>query len=129
VGAYLFADLACFDLQMDKYPDDVVERFWALVDRSGGPDACWNWTGPVRADGYGAFNLGVRLELAHRIALELSGVAIPPGSVAMQVCRNRLCCHPHPEHLRVGTRSEQMTLRSRLRRIPRPEEKRERKED
>ena len=110
---------------MDTYPDEVVERFWAQVDRSGGADACWNWTGPVRADGYGVFNLGVRLELAHRLALDLSAVEIPLGSVAMQLCRNRLCCHPHPEHLRVGTRSEQMALRSHLPRLPRPEETRD----
>jgi hypothetical protein len=110
---------------MDKYSEDVAERFWSEVDRSGGPDACWNWTGPVRSDGYGVFNLGARSDLAHRLALELSGAAIPPGHVAMQVCRNRLCCHPHPEHLRVGSRSEQMAARSRLCRVPKPAEKRE----
>lgn len=111
---------------MDKYPDEIVERFWAQVDRIGEGDVHWNWTGPVRPDGYGVFNLGARLELAHRLALDLSGIEIPPGSVAMQVCGNRLCCHPHPKHLRVGTRSEQMaTRRSRLRRLPRPGETQE----
>jgi hypothetical protein len=80
-------------------------------------------TGSVRADGYGGFNLSVRLELALRLALELSGIEIPLGSVAMQICGNRQCYHPHPKDLRVGTRSEQMTTRrSRLRRIPRPGE-------
>lgn len=24
---------------------DWIERFWEKVDRSGGPDACWPWTG------------------------------------------------------------------------------------
>jgi hypothetical protein len=110
---------------MHNYPDEVMEHFWAQVDRSGGPDACWNWTGTVRADGYGVFNLGMRLELAHRLALVLSGVDIPPGSIAMQICGNRLCCHADTHHLRVGTRSEQMTTRSRTRRVPRPEVKRE----
>lgn len=107
---------------MDKYADELVERFWAQVDRSEGPDACWNWTGPVRANGYGIFNVGVRTELAHRLALELSGIEISPGHIAMQICQNRLCCHPHPEHVRVGTRGEQMALRSRLRRVPKPTE-------
>jgi hypothetical protein len=108
--------------QVDRYSDDVAERFWAQVDRSGGPNECWSWTGPVRSDGYGVFNVGVRSELVHRLALELSGVYIPPGHVAMQLCGNRLCCHPHPEHLRLGTRSEQMARRSRLRRVSKPEE-------
>lgn len=114
---------------MDKYHHDVVERFWAQVDRSGGQDTCWNWIGPVRADGYGVFNLGMRSELAHRLALDLSGIQIPPGNVAIQICRNRLCCNAHPNHLRVVTRSEHMTRRSRLRRLPRPEEKRGPEED
>ena len=108
---------------MDRFSDEMVERFWALVDRSGGEDICWPWKGPVRADGYGTFNVGVRRELAHRLALELSGVQISADSIAMQVCANRLCCHPHRAHVRIGTRAELMTRRSRLRRVPRPEEK------
>lgn len=111
---------------MEKYSHEIVERFWAQVDQGAGPGGCWTWTGSVRPNGYGVFNLGVRLELAHRLALELSGVEIPTGSVAMQMCGNRLCCHPHADHVRVGTRSEQMARRqSRLRRVPRPEPKQE----
>jgi hypothetical protein len=31
-----------------------IERFWARIDRSGGPDACWVWSGaPVKTTGYG----------------------------------------------------------------------------
>jgi hypothetical protein len=31
--------------------DQMIERFWSLVDRRGGPDACWLWTGPTRSRG------------------------------------------------------------------------------
>lgn len=127
--AYLFAGAACLTHQMEKYPDEVVERFWALVDRGEDPDGCWTWTGPVRPDGYGVFNSGPRLELAHRLALTISSVEIPPDHVAMQVCRNRLCCHPHPNHVRVATRRELMAARSRTRGVPRPERRRDPDED
>jgi hypothetical protein len=105
---------------MDKFSEEVIERFWVQVDRSAGSEADWLWTGAVRPNGYGVFNLGVRQELAHRLALELSGVEIPPGFVVMQTCGNRLCCNP--AHLRLGTRADQMQARSRLRRVPKPDE-------
>lgn len=108
---------------MDKNTDDVVKRFWAQVDRTGGRDACWNWTGTVRPDGYGVFNVGVRQVLAHRLVLDLSGVDIPHGYVVLHTCSNKLCCNP--AHLRIVTRAEQMAARSRLRRLPRPDERRE----
>lgn len=28
-----------------KHNPDIVAKFWAQVDRSGGPDACWPWLG------------------------------------------------------------------------------------
>ncbi len=105
---------------MHTYPSDVVERFWAQVDQGGEPDACWMWTGTVRANGYGVFNLGPRLELAHRLAIELSGVEVPVGFVVMRLCGNRLCCNP--AHMHVGTPADQGARRSWLRRVPRPEE-------
>jgi DNA replication protein DnaC len=74
---------------MHQYADEVVDRFWSQVDHNPEAAGCWTWTGPERADGYGVVNLGRRLELAHRLALFLSGVEIPPGSVAMQICQNR----------------------------------------
>ncbi len=108
---------------MDKYDDDVVEHFWAQVDLTGGPNTCWNWTGIVHANGYGAFNLGTRQGLSHRLALELSGVRIPAGLIVMRTCGNRLCCNP--AHLYVATPSERMAARSRPGRIPRPEKREE----
>lgn len=92
----------------------VAERFWAKVDRSGGPDACWPWTAAVnKVTGYGVFHPSRRFtELprtvnAHRFAAHLSGVVelsdpsqqvdhtchngtgCPPGP-----CPHRLCCNP-----------------------------------
>src|SRR5438874_974236 len=31
----------------------LKDGFWSKVDKSGGPDACWPWTGCINAWGYG----------------------------------------------------------------------------
>ena len=54
--------------------DTRAAQFWAKVDRSGGPDACWPWLGRLYG-GYGSFG-GVG---AHRVAYELLRGAIPEG--------------------------------------------------
>jgi hypothetical protein len=102
---------------MDRLAPELERQYWALVDGRDDPDACWSWTGQAHSGGYGTFNVGVRHELAHRLALELSGTPIPPGLVVVHLCGNKRCCNP--AHLRVVTRSEYMKgRRSRLRRIP-----------
>lgn len=103
------------------YEDDDAARFWERVDRSSGPDACWIWTGAQHAqNGYGYLTFHSRQQFAHRVAYELSGHEIPPGAIVMRTCENPLCCNP--AHLRLGSRADQMEQRSRLRRVPRPEE-------
>ena len=85
----------------------VAERFWAFVDTSAGPEACWPWTGGLRK-GYGAF--GVRKDLvvqAHRFAWELTYGPIPEGLNVLHHCDNPPCCNAfHPEHLFLGTLSD-----------------------
>lgn len=115
---YPFPALACLAFTVDTYDDSMIGRFWEQVDRSEDPDACWNWTGPLHASGYGIFNLGTRQELAHRLVFEFSGRQVPYGFVVMRTCGNRLCCNP--SHLQIVTPAEHMAARSRLRRLLRP---------
>jgi hypothetical protein len=96
------------------------ERFWAQVDRSDGPDACWPWTGAQNPrNGYGYLTYRSAQRFAHRVALELSGQEIPVGLLVMHTCENPLCCNP--AHLKVGTRADHMQRRSRLRHLRPPE--------
>ena len=76
------------------------ETFWGLVDRSGGPNACWPWLGGSAGDGYGRF----QGERAHRWALRLDGRPVLPGQVGRHLCFNPICCNP--AHLAPGSKRD-----------------------
>jgi hypothetical protein len=90
-------------------------RFWSKVDKSGGPNACWNWTDSVAPNApYGQFRTtspktGKRtMRRASVMAWELSrNQRAPEGKCVLhsQACgTNKLCCNP--KHLRIGTHKE-----------------------
>lgn len=87
---------------------DYEARFWSKVDRSGGPDACWLWTGSTSPSGYAQFRIGSRRPGAHRVAYELLVGPIPCGlvldHVAERGCRHRHCVNP--AHLEPPTQAE-----------------------
>ena len=101
----------------------IAERFWLLVDRSGGPDACWPWGRAIQSDGYGQLNwksIGGHRKV-HVVAWELANdqevpvdeatgrkldvdhlchnrdVSCPGG----KSCLHRRCCNPR--HLQPKT--------------------------
>lgn len=86
---------------------DTLKRFFSHVDQSGGPDACWPWTGaPRNKAGYGSFRVGGKQEVAHRWLLgHLRGAPLKyPDELACHqaVCQGfKGCCNP--DHLYVGT--------------------------
>lgn len=84
-------------------PPTVEERFWAKVDRSGGPDACWPWRRALTW-GYGSVRIHGRHEAAHRFAYELLVGPIEPGLHIDHLCRNRACVNPN--HLEPVTQQE-----------------------
>lgn len=89
------------------YPPLEV-RLNAKVDRSGGPDACWPWTGSggrARGGGvYGHLKLRDVVVTTHRLAWELANGPIPPGMFVCHRCDNPPCCNP--AHLFLGTATD-----------------------
>ena len=82
-------------------PEDIQERFWAKVDRSGD---CWEWTRTL-VNGYGVFSIGTKRHLAHRVSYEWEYGEIPTDRQLDHICVNHPCVRP--EHLRVVTKKQQ----------------------
>ncbi len=87
-----------------------TQHFWTFVDKSGGPEACWLWTGTINKTKallpYGMFSARVagktKTWLAHRFAWEQAHGPIPPGTMIRHVvCRNPRCVNAL--HMAAGT--------------------------
>lgn len=87
--------------QPHKAKPSREERFWSLIDRSGGIDACWIWTASLRTTGYGQFYYEETVQAAHRVAWKIVNGSIPDGLYVLHKCDNPVCCNP--THLFVGT--------------------------
>lgn len=81
--------------------EDALRSFWSRVDRSGGPDACWPYTG-ARTVGYGSLRFRGKTWYGHRLSYLLAHGSLP--TVVMHTCDNPPCCNP--VHLVGGTHAD-----------------------
>lgn len=79
----------------------IENRFWNRLDKSGGDDSCWNWTGARLPKGYGIVGISQgKHKYTHRVAWELTNGPIPEGLWVLHRCDNPPCCNP--AHLFIG---------------------------
>ena len=89
---------------------DLTEKqiayFWERVDKTGGEDACWNWTFSCFTNGYGRASYNNKSRRSHVLALTLSAGPPPKDKpYALHSCKqNRKCCNP--AHLRWGNAAD-----------------------
>jgi hypothetical protein len=92
-----------------------IDHFWARVDRSDGPDACWLWTGSKHKQGYGHFRVGGRAGRTYRanrwILGHLRGEHLrwdaEVRETANHHCDNAVCVNP--AHLYIGTQQQNVS--------------------
>lgn len=67
--------------------EDVMVRFLAYCDMSGGPNACWHWTTDIHPRmGTGSFFADSKLQKAHRFAYEYFIEPLAPRQQIIHTC-------------------------------------------
>lgn len=84
------------------------------------PSGCWEWQRAKAGNGYGIISVGhQRSAYAHRVSYFMFNAPISEGMLVRHKCDNPGCINP--EHLEVGTQSDNMSdCKSRGRMSPPP---------
>ena len=87
--------------------EEVRERFFKHVNKT---DTCWLWTGYCNKNGRPHFKYNGKATIAYRFSWLLAGHTIPEGLCVCHaphsICGHKNCVNP--QHLRVGTHTENM---------------------
>lgn len=76
---------------------------------------CWLWLGYTNRDGYGKFNVGGKIDGAHRVSYREYRGQIPPGYLVLHSCDVASCVNP--DHLRLGSDVENAADKAKRRRV------------
>lgn len=105
-----------------KYTVSAMQYFFSLVDKTSSPNGCWLWTGSVNSAGYGSFSYKEQYRGgAHRFSWQLYHGEIPHGYCVCHNCPNgdNPSC-VNPDHLWLGTASQNSKDAARKRNLPKP---------
>lgn len=72
----------------------VSERIAHFTDSSGGPDACWPWTGPVGNSGTATLQVAGRSCSVRRLVWELNRGPLKVTDMVMVACALKQCMNP-----------------------------------
>lgn len=105
------------DLQSESYNEELKNRLlnYKLIDNNG----CWIWKKCTNQQGYGIIRARRKNLLAHRLSYELFKKENPGEKEVCHMCDIPICINP--EHLFLGTHSENMKDALRKKRHPREE--------
>lgn len=99
---------------------EYIERLRNLFEAKYKVDeetGCWNWTASKDGDGYGRFGVRRTIKGAHRVSYTLHTGNITEGLHVLHKCDNPSCVNP--DHLFLGTHSENMADKTTKGRSPR----------
>lgn len=71
-----------------------INRFWTHVNCSGGPEACWLWTGHISENGYGVASIKGKGYKAHRVSYFIEHGRIDNDWLVLHRCDVRACVNP-----------------------------------